>query len=186
MPKIIRPLQESDLLNLKTFADSAIGTGYFSLAELQEKFNQSRKEGLTTSFLLISEDSRTIEGLRLSFPPGNWNKGKGARLSSDLWNVPLNEVGYFQSLFLHPNVTGQGWGQKLSLAAAQVIKQLGAKAIVCHSWVESPNNSSNKYLLRMGFKPVARYPLYWKDVDYECTRCGKPCLCTAEEMILYL
>src|SRR5690606_15188381 len=118
--------------------------------------------------------------------PGKWNKGKGSKLSPHLWKVPIDRVGYFQSLFLHPNVTGQGWGQKLSLAAAQVMKQLKAEAIVCHSWVESPNNSSSRYLLKMGFQPVTRYPHYWIDVDYECTRCGKPCVCTAEEMILYL
>lgn len=186
MPKTIRPLEETDLEALKDFADMAIGNGYFSLDELKHKFLQSQKNGLMTSFLLIAEDGKSIEGLRLSFPPGNWSKGKGAKLSPHLWHVPINDVGYFQSLFLHPNATGQGWGQKLSLAAATVIKKLGAKAIVCHSWVESPNNSSNKYLLAMGFKPVVKYPEYWKDVDYECTRCGKPCFCTAEEMILYL
>jgi len=29
---------------------------------------------------------------------------------------------------------------------------------------------------------VIEHPLYWIDVDYECTRDGKPCRCTAIEM----
>ena len=61
------------------------------------------------------------------------------------------------------------------------------QAVVAHSWKESPNNSSMKYLEKLGFLPVGEHPLFWSEVDYDCTRCGKPpCQCTATEMILYL
>ena len=45
---------------------------------------------------------------------------------------------------------------------------------------------SGRYLRAMGFELVKAHPLYWNKVDYVCTRCGKPCVCTAEEMIKYL
>lgn len=182
----IRPITETDLEAVKRFTDRAIGSGYFSIQELKNAIFRSKKNNLTTTFVLANPSTKEIEGLRLSYPPGNWDSGKGEKLSPNLWKVPINDVGYFQSLFISPELTGHGLGQKLSLAAIEVMKKLGAKAIVCHSWVESPEGSSGKYLLKLGFQPLIRYPNYWKNVDYHCTRCGKPCLCTAEEMILYL
>ena len=181
--KQIRPLEASDIPQLKQFADQAIGSGYYSIAELEDIFKKSQLNGKMCSLLLIGESSE-IQGLRLTYPPGNWQKGKGRHLSPHLWKVPVESTAYFQSLFLASEVQGQGWGEKLSLASIEILKNLGAKAVVCHSWVESPGNSSSKYLLRLGFLPLIRYPNYWKEVDYVCTRCGKPCLCTAEEMIL--
>ena len=39
----------------------------------------------------------------------------------------------------------------------------------------------------MGFKEIKNHPLFWNDIDYHCTSCGpKKCICTAQEMILYL
>lgn len=80
----------------------------------------------------------------------------------------------------------QGWGKRMSLQAIELLKEAGAQAIATHSWKESPQDSSGKYLRSLGFRSVALHPFYWKEVDYICTRCGKPCLCTAEEMILKL
>lgn len=180
----IRPLKEPDLVDLKSFTDSTIGTGYYSQEELLDIYQRSQKNGKMCSFLLIQDGQ--ILGFRLTYPPGQWNHGKGRQLSPHLWRVTPAETAYFQSLFLHPSVQGGGWGQKLSEESIKVLQSLGAKAVVCHSWVESPHNSSSKYLQKLGFTPLIQYPYYWKNVDYDCPRCGKPCLCTAEEMILYL
>ena len=66
------------------------------------------------------------------------------------------------------------------------LKEIGTQAIVTHAWQESPNNSSIRYLTKFGFQPIATHANYWIDVDYVCTRDGKPCRCTAVEMIKYL
>ena len=183
-PMKIRPLKKEDLPQVKVFTDQMIGLNYFTLLELEEAFQKSNKNGVMCSFLLV--DGERIMGLRLAYPPGTWSKGKGAKLRPDLWDVPLEQVAYFQSLFLAPEAQGQNWGPKLSEAAIEAFRSLGAKAIVTHAWKESPNNSSIRYLMKVGFKSVATHPDYWMDVDYECTRDGKPCRCTAEEMIKYL
>jgi ribosomal protein S18 acetylase RimI-like enzyme len=181
----IRPLDHFDLVAVKDFTDITIGKNYFSLAELEENLRQSVKDSVMCSFVLLDAKNQ-IQGFRLAYPPGTWSKGKGSKLRSDLWKVPLEDVGYFQSLFLSDPVQGQGWGPKLSEASITAMKALGAKAIVTHAWKESPNNSSVRYLSKFGFQTVATHPEYWIDVDYECVLDGKPCRCTAEEMIKYL
>jgi ribosomal protein S18 acetylase RimI-like enzyme len=180
----IREFTAADIPKVKLFTDLAIGTDYFSEEELTGNLQQSRSQGLVSSFVL--EDHGKILGLRLAYPPGLWSKGKGSKLHPELWRTDLQETAYFQSLFLSAEAQGQGWGPKLSAAAIAVLKKLGARAIVTHAWKESPNNSSIRYLTKQGFQSVATHPDYWVDVDYVCVRDGKPCHCTAEEMILYL
>jgi len=179
----IRELELKDIPAVKAFTDFTIGKNYFSIEELEGNFRKSASQGVMCSFVLA--EAETIFGLRLAYPPGLWSKGKGSKLRADLWQTPLEKTAYFQSLFLAPAVQGQGWGPKLSAAAIAAFKKLGTEAIVTHAWKESPNNSSIRYLTKQGFQSVATHPEYWVDVDYECVRDGKPCRCTAEEMILY-
>lgn len=181
----IRELTAPDLPAIKACADRDIGKDYFSLAELQDCYRKSQSHGVMCSFVLVDEADR-IQGFRLAFPPGTWSKGKGSKLRPDLWKVPADRVGYFQSLFLSSAAQGLGWGPQLSDAAVAAFRKLGAQAIVTHAWVESPNNSSIRYLTKFGFEKVASHPEYWVDVDYTCVRDGKPCRCTADEMIKYL
>ena len=181
----IRPLHLDDLAQIKVFTDTTIGENYFNSEELKECYQKSILNGEIFSFVLI-DDKNKIQGVRLAYPPGAWSKGKGSKLRPELWKVPQEQVGYFQSLFLSPDVRGSGWGPKLSDAVIDRFKAIGAKAIITHAWKESPNNSSIRYLTKYGFQEVATHPDYWIDVDYECVRDGKPCRCTAVEMIKYL
>lgn len=181
----IRALEEKDLTPIKVCADRNIGRDYFSLKELQDCFKKSQSRGVMCSFVL-EDEAGEIQGFRIAFPPGTWSKGKGSKLRPDLWKVPLDKVGYFQSLFLSESAQGHGWGPQLSEATLSAFRKLGAQAIVTHAWVESPNNSSIRYLTKFGFEKVVSHPEYWVDVDYECVRDGKPCRCTADEMIKYL
>lgn len=181
----IRPLERKDIPAVKAFTDRAIGQDYYTIAELEEIYAKSLKNGRVAS-LLLEDETRSIRGVRITYPPGNWEKGKGKGLNPQLWKVPQESAAYFQSLFVDLDLTGQGWGRKMSEASLAILNEMGTRAVVCHSWKESPNDSSGRYLRGLGFEVVQTHPLYWKDVDYVCTRCGKPCLCTAEEMIKYL
>ncbi len=185
MEMFIRPATAEDLRGLKDFTDREIGSGYYSEEELKEVLRKSRKDGRTYSFVLEKDD--VIYGVRISYPPGNWSHGKGPGLHPDKWPHSLEDTAYFQSLFLSAALQGQGWGGRLSKHAINALKEAGARGVVCHSWKESPHNSSTRYLQKLGFKLVAEHPQYWKDVPYNCTKCGKPpCLCTALEMYLDL
>jgi ribosomal protein S18 acetylase RimI-like enzyme len=178
----IRPFLQTDILDVKAFTDQAIGQNYFTQDELKNCFEMSLKDGVNCSFV-VADASKQIKGLRLSYPPGNWSKGKGSKINPDLWGVDRNKVAYFQSLFVDESLRGQGLGPKLSLLSIEAFQKLGAVAIITHAWKESPNNSSTKYLEKFGFNPLAEHPDYWIDVNYVCTRDQNPCRCTAIEMI---
>lgn len=168
------------------FTDIEIGKNYYSLEELYENQKKSMTtDGLLTSFVL-TDDTDQIMGLRLAYPPGRWASGKGSKLHPEKWPFQLSEAGYFQSLFLSPLAQGKGFGPKLSAKSIEIFKKVGARGIVTHCWKESPNNSSLKYLEKLNFKTVAEHPDYWIDVDYICSRDGKPCRCTALEMVKVL
>lgn len=182
----IRSLERSDLAPLKAFTDREIGDGYYSKNELEDVFVRSLKDGTMYTLILEKPDSELV-GVRITYPPGQWKHGKGHGLTSEAWPHPMAHTGYFQSIFLAGELHGQGWGGKLSQEALDLLRKGGAKGVVCHSWKESPNNSSTRYLQKIGFQKIAEHPLYWKDVDYNCTRCLKPpCQCTAIEMYLDL
>jgi ribosomal protein S18 acetylase RimI-like enzyme len=182
----IRPFKKEDLIAIRRFTDHEIGVGYYSEKELEEIFTRSSKNNIMCSLLLENEKGQIL-GVRISYPPGNWEQGKGSGLYSEKWPHSLSETAYFQSLFISKELQGQGWGGRLSCAALLALKEVGAKGVVCHSWKESPNDSSTRYLKKLGFEFIEEHPEYWKGVDYFCTRCGKPpCRCTALEMYLSL
>lgn len=180
----IHEFHAEDVEALKEFTDKNIGLNYYTVAELRENQKRKVKDGISASFLLWKGE--TIHGLRLSYPPMNWHHGKGSNLRPDLWGYDIKDVAYFQSLFVSAEVQGHGLGPLLSIQSIANLKKMGAKAILTHSWKESPNNSSVKYLERLGFKALVEHPNYWIDVDYVCPRDGKPCRCTAVEMLLEL
>lgn len=181
---IIREFKPDDIAAVKAFTDEQIGLNYYSLDELKDAQKRSLKNGITTSFIL--ENEGLVHGLRLAYAPGQWSHGKGSKLRPDLWCCGLEHMGYFQSLFLSQSAQGHGWGPKMSQKSIEAIKKLGAKAILTHCWKESPKNGSFKYLSKVGFKTIVEHPNYWIDLDYVCTRDGKPCRCTAIEMQLEL
>lgn len=178
----IRPFQPQDIPAVKAFTDTTVGQGYYSIEELIENQKKSiAATGEICSFVLVNETGEVM-GLRLAYPPGNWDHGKGSQLRPELWPAKFSETAYFQSLFVSPQLQGQGWGPKLSEEAIKIFRLLGAKGIVAHCWKESPNNSSLRYLKNIGFKEIIEHPEYWVNVNYICTRDGYPCHCTAIEM----
>lgn len=182
----IRPFKYEDLGAIHSFTEQKIGAGYYSKPELLDIFERSSKNGIMCSLLLEGSQGEIL-GVRISYPPGKWKKGKGKGLCPEKWPHSPEETGYFQSLFLSEDLQGQGWGGRISKEALLALREVGAKGVVCHSWKESPNDSSTRYLIKLGFELIAEHAEYWKAVDYRCTRCGEPpCLCTAQEMYLDL
>jgi ribosomal protein S18 acetylase RimI-like enzyme len=182
----IKEFSIQDIEAVKKFTDQTVGDGYYTLDELIENQKKSvLPDGRICSFVLTDETGMVM-GLRLSFPPGQWQHGKGQGLKPNLWPTALHKTSYFQSLFISPQVQGQGWGPRLSQRSLEIFRQIGAEGVVAHSWKESPHNSSMKYLESVGFKTIFEHPNYWIDVDYICPRDGKPCRCTAVEMHLDL
>jgi len=181
---IVRELQEKDLPSVKAFTDKWIGDNYYQLEELKDCFKFSQAEGLNTSFLAL--DGEKIVGVRLTYAPGAWvEKSRG--ITPEKWDCKKSKVAYFKSLFIHGDYQKRGIGKTLSDKSIEVLKKLNTQAIICHSWLESPGNSSQKYLMKMGFSEIAQHPKFWYLIDYDCTRCAPDrCLCTASEMIKYL
>lgn len=176
----IRSFEEIPTEPIKKFTDQEIGMDYYSLDEIEVMKKKSMTPQGSASFGLVDGDE--VLAIRISYPPGQWQKGKGQSLSPHLWPHPPEQTAYFQSLFVAKPMQNQGWGSKLSKMSLKILQKAGASGVVCHSWVESPGNSSQKYLLTLQFKSLCKYPRYWEQVDYICPRCGQPCLCTAEEM----
>ncbi len=175
----------TDIEKILKFSDKWIGTNYFTAKELEEIIKLGKTAQVNTSFKAESIDGK-LAGIRLSLAPGEWvNSMRG--LSTDLWNVDSSKVGYFKSLFISDEFQKQGIGKALSNLSIENLKKAGAKAIICHSWLESPSNSSQRYLLSMGFSAVKTHKEFWSEVDYHCIKCGpSKCLCTAVEMIKYI
>lgn len=164
------------------FTDLQIGKNYYTHQEMTQNQKKSlASNGDITSFILLNADQK-IQGLRLAYPAGNWAHGKGNKLRPELWPFPLENSAYFQSLFISEAARGLGFGPMMSQNSIAIFKKLGNRGVITHCWKESPGNTSFKYLSAFGFKTVVEHPLYWVDVDYECTRDGKPCRCTAIEM----
>lgn len=176
----IRAIKNSDLKAIAHFCDNEIGKGYYQIETLIKYIYKP-----ACSFILLDENEKIV-GVRLTVPPqGLLELAKTTKLSPELWKTSLKDTGYFQSLFIAPEFQKQGWGSQLSAKSIEVLKSQGCKAVVCHSWKESPNSSSLKYLKSTGFEEVHEHENFWYDRDYTCPRCGRPCLCTAIEMIRY-
>lgn len=178
----IIPLNEDILEQVRLFTDKWIGTNYFSLEELKDIYQKSMKDGESASFVAFYGDE--IAAVRLTFAPGQWIDEKTRGLTKEEWGMAENHMAYFKSLFVSGDYQQQGLGKTLSNKSIEILKSMGAKAILCHSWLESPGNSSQRYLQRMGFSDVATHEKFWYPVDYHCTRCGpQRCVCTAIEMM---
>lgn len=178
----IRAVHSDDLGLIKDFTDRWIGEGYYSQGELEHYLEQSR--GCSLGAFAASGE---LAAIRISLAPTTWIEELGRGLTPKAWDVLPEQMAYFKSLFVAKKFQAKGLGRKLSLASIDLLKQQGAKAVLCHSWLESPNNSSQRYLKNLGFSEIARFPKFWYPIDYECTRCGpERCVCTAVEMVKYI
>ncbi len=180
----IRVMTHEDVLDVSALADRLVGDDYYTPELVAETMERSTLSDQIFSYVAVSGGE--VVAFRFVLPPGRWEHGRGEALAPERWGAPLEKTAYFQSCFVDHAVMGQGIGRRLAHRALVDLKDLGARAVVAHSWKESPHGSSLRYLTRLGFEAVAEHPEYWVEVDYTCALDGKPCHCTAIEVVLNL
>lgn len=181
----ILPIELSDVDEILAFTDKWIGKNYYDREELVSLLHSGIKNSLNASLKAVV--SGQLAGIRITLAPGNWIKPTSRGLSSELWEVEEESMGYFKSLFVSGDFQKIGIGRALSVESLRILGEMGAKGVLCHSWLESPGNSSQRYLLSFGFESVKEHKAFWSVIDYDCTKCGpSKCSCTAIEMIKYL
>jgi predicted N-acetyltransferase YhbS len=184
----IRNIELRDVNPILDFSDKWIGKNYFKKSELRQILLRGQVENLNASLVAVNEDNKII-GIRLTMAPEEWHQDVtySPFIRPSKWRVPINQVAYFKSLFVAREYQKKGIGRELSNRSIEILKKMGARAVLCHSWVESPQNSSKGYLRSMNFESVETHNQFWYYKDYECIRCTpSPCLCRAEEMIKYI
>jgi GNAT superfamily N-acetyltransferase len=184
MDVTIRAMTPADAGPVSALADRLIGDAYYTPESVAETIKLSTSNGQPFSYLALANEEPVA--FRFVLPPGRWDHGRGEGLAPERWPARLEETAYFQSCFVDQAMMGHGIGRRLAHRALADLKAAGARAVVAHSWKESPHGSSLRYLTRLGFEPVAEHPEYWVDVDYTCALDGKPCRCTAIEVALDL
>lgn len=179
------PFLKEDIKEIKLFLDKTAGINYLTENDLEEILeNKVFYKGMNASF--VAKDRGKVIAVRLTYAPTKWiidDQGK----TYNKWKVEKDKVAKFHCLYIDDSYRGKGIGPKLSKMSVDVLKKMGAEAILCYSWLESFNNSSQRYLKKYGFESVAIHKDFWADLDYICSGCKKqPCDCTAEEMIFYI
>ena len=177
----LEPLGPKHKKQFLSFTDQFIGNNYFNDDSFEKQIQLSLKNNLNCSFVLINEVNNII-GIRLTYAPGLWTNDIKTKYINN--SIDLNSVAYFKSLFIDPDYQKKGLGPLLSNKSIEVLKKMGATHILSHSWKESPNNSSVRYLEKWGFKPLGEISNFWFDIDYLCAGCNlKNCTCTSVEML---
>ena len=184
----IRNIDLNDLDEVKLFTDKWIGKDYFTKEELRNSLLKGSSGEHNASFMALNKKGQII-GVRITYLPGEWMKEAELlpHVSPFKWKVTEKKVAYFKSLFIAEDYRRKGIGKDLTLRSLQVLHNLGTLAVLCHSWVESPSNSSKNYLTKMRFESIKIHPDFWFFKEYSCILCSpKNCGCSAEEMIYYL
>jgi ribosomal protein S18 acetylase RimI-like enzyme len=183
MEYIIREISVFDIQKVIDFADKWIAKNHFKRMQLRDFLMKGIREDINASFLAL--DNEKVIGLRLTFAPGEWiNEDHELTLSPHLWHIDKDSVAYLKSLFIDKEYQGMGIGKILSEKSISAVKAMGAKGIVCHSWVESPRNLSRKYLDKMNFKAINLHENFWSFKDHTCAKCTpRQCECSACEML---
>lgn len=170
---------------IKSFCDQWIGKNYYSIGEVEKLLEASTLGELSASF--AAQVDGDLVAIRLSLAPKKWGDIIPRGLTPEAWPVAMDDMAYFKSLFVAEDFQARGLGRQLSTRSIEALKKMGAKGVLCHSWLESPGNSSQRYLKSLGFEEKARHERFWYPIDYECTRCApERCVCTAAEMVLAL
>lgn len=180
---MIYPINPADFAAVVTLANHVHGAGYLTEKALADMVQQGIKQQLSACFL--AKIAQRVVGYRISFAAGQWQPDKWC--SPSAWPVAIEDMAYFKSVAVHPDMQAQGIGQALLQRSIQVLKQQGAKAGLAHLWCQSPHNSAVRYFSKAGGQLINRHENRWQHLSaqgYHCPRCGKVCCCSAAEMVL--
>ena len=156
----LQPLSIEFIPQVVELSDREFGKGYHTKDRLK-KWIQS--DGGEYSLVLMDEQ-KNLYGFRITFPAGSWLHLMKGKCETKLWNMTPESVAYFKSILISRQIRGQGWGSRLSEKTIKMLRDIKNTAIVCHSWKESPNNLSVRYLKKLGFKPIAEHKNFWSDM----------------------
>jgi len=180
-----KPLSEEYFHLSMEFMDEQVGKNFLKLEDLHIYTELSKVGNESTSFVALDGDK--LIGLRLTFAHPQWLKVYANKLNPELWPQNFSKIAYFKSNFVSKKFQGKGIGSQLAKLSLDKLTKHNFEAIICHSWLESPQSSSLKYLQKLGFEPIKKHECFWYDIDYQCNSCQlEKCECSAMEMLLSL
>jgi len=182
------PLQESHFAQVIKLGNEVHGAAYLTDDIITKIYRKSVKDGINCSFVMLDTDKSKVVGFRLTYAPTNWQIDQWC--STDLWNLPIEQLCYFKSSTVDAEYRCHGIAKKMLEASIQAAKQQGAKGGICHTWMQSPGNAAFLYFIKCGGQHLKTYPNRWLEdsyAGYRCIVCGvdEYCHCDAGEMILY-
>jgi len=182
----IYPLTPEYFQRVIALGNEVHGDGYLTDEMIEKIYNKSLLNDINCSFVMLDQDR--VIGFRLTYAPTKWEMDEWC--SPDLWKLPIEQLCYFKSSTVDSDYRGKGVAKTMLQAAMSAAKDQGAKAGICHTWMQSPGNAAYKYFIGCGGKLLKTYPDRWLEdsyAGYRCVAClpEKYCHCDAGEMILY-
>ncbi len=182
--KLVELLQEHFDRVIK-LGNEVHGDGYLTQELIEGIAIKGHKDGVNCSFVMLDEEK--VVGFRLTYAPTVWTIDQWCTPS--LWNLPPEQVCYFKCSTVDANYRGYGVARKMLNASVEAVKKQGAKAGVCHTWMQSPGNLAYLYFTKCGGQQLKLHANKWYQDSvegYQCVVCGveEYCHCDAAEMIL--
>lgn len=187
---IYRDYQPQDSNPIIEIGDEVLGRGYITVDEIDECYKEKSRAKGNVNFFVAELDGK-IAGFSWAYRPGLFPSGPFAK---GLWPVDESEVAYIATMGVKREFGRRGIGTELLRRLHKRAREQGAKALVSHSWIESPGNASTKLVNKSKFTPLKiHYRLWYKKTWYEssedisiCRRCIlPPCRCSALEVMLH-
>lgn len=176
----VRRIRESDLVALKSISDDQIGFDYLQ----NEDFLGDHYTGFCAEF-----DGRAI-GFCICELDSQENVKKLIKASADLNRLlsalPINEIGFIQTIAVSSKAQRLGVGGRLMDAAISYLHESGRRHILMTAWESIKGIHIEKLALKNGFVELSTIPEFWKadsiKFKWDCPDCGNPnppCICSA-------
>lgn len=182
-PYEIRELTPEVFAEVKNYCDEDVGTGYYSISDLQRIYENSLQSGMNTSFVAFSKEEEVI-GVFFNLCGREWvDNQKGLTVQN--WYVDLDDALYCDAVFIKKPYRRMGVGHSFFRRLLPVMAHLKYKAIAGHVCANSPENPLYPSFEKRGFQEVKTHDCFWQDRDYDCSYCEDTCECAGIEMVFY-
>ena len=173
-------MSDKHLNDVVALGNEVHGENYLSIEELTQFLKRGEKNNLNCCFVAYFENE--IVGFRIAFAPTNWQPDKWC--TPNLWPAEPEKMGYFKCNTVSKHHRAKHIGSNLMSLSKKILKQQGAIAGICHTWMQSPGNSAYLYIKKAGGEEVNRHQEKWNLPEYHCSVCHGICLCEAAEMVV--